>query len=116
MSLRRPLDQWKYTRYLKSGRSQPLNELPAIQEFTYWNLVEAGFKHNRHHTEHLMLVLKRPHCDIWNITNNEIYELWREIFPALDNNYHYVKINLKQMRSIHGYVHIHVLNLKRRYQ
>jgi hypothetical protein len=117
MSLRRPLDEWRYRRYLKSGNTTPLNELPVLFEWKYWILVEAGFKHNRHHNKHLMLVLKRQCDDVWQgVHFYEIAELWRVILPSLEQEFHYIKINLKKMRSVHNFVHIHVLTLKRRYR
>jgi len=117
MSLRTPLENWKYKRHLRKKGSTPLCDLPAIKEWTYWKLVEPLSKHNRHHKQHLMIVLKRPCDDIWQgITNNEIYDLWRVVLPELDTEYHYFKINFKLMRSVHGYIHFHVMILKKRYQ
>ena len=117
MSLRTPLENRRYKRYLKVYGSQPLNGLSAIREWTYWKLVKPVSPHNRHHTGHLMLVLKRKCDDIWQgTTNNEIYELWRDICQELDHEYHYLKINFEQMRSVDGYVHMHILVLKKKYQ
>ena len=117
MSLRTPLENYKYKRHLRKYGSTPLSDLPAIREWTYWKLVKPISKHNRHHTEHLMLVLKRPCGDIWQgTTNNEIYDLWRNVLPELDETYHYLKINFKLMRSVPDYVHMHVMVLKKKYQ
>ena len=117
MSLRTPLEDWRYKRFLKKGVPQPLNTLPAIQEWAYWKLVKPISKHNRHHKQHHMLVLKRQCGDIWQgVTNNEVMDLWRFVLPELDTRYHYVKINFKVMRSVGGYVHLHVLILKDRYK
>ncbi len=117
MSLRTPLEQFRYKRILNKQGSYPLCDLPAIREWNYWKLVTPISKHNRHHTDHLMIVLKRPCSDIWQgIHYYELAELWRIVLPSLDNEHHYFKINFKLMRSVHGYVHFHVMKLKKRYQ
>lgn len=50
------------------------------------------------------------------LTNNEWMEILRSVLKDLDDEYHYFKINLKAMRSVNGYVHFHVMILKRKYQ
>jgi hypothetical protein len=117
MSLRTPLENYKYKRHLRKYGSTPLCDLPAIREWTYWKLVAPISKYNRHHTDHLMLTMKRP-CDNFyeKATNNEIYELIRVVLPELKKDWHYLKINFDQMISVPDYVHFHVLKLKKRYQ
>lgn len=117
MSLRTPLENWKYKRFLKNSGSQPLNELPAIREWVHWKLVKPISAHNRHHTEHMMLVMKRPCDDFYSkATNYEISELVREVLPELRKDYHYWKMNFDQMISIPEYVHLHIMILKKKYQ
>lgn len=117
MSLRTPLQSWKYKRHLSKHGSAPLCDLPAIKEWHYWKLVEPLSKHNRHHKQHLMIVLKRP-CDNMfdKLTNNEWMEMLRSVLKDLDDEYDYFKINFKSMRTVNGYVHYHVMVLKKRYK
>ena len=67
----------------------------------------------------MMLVLKRQQsCDDMfdGLTNNEWMEILRSVLKDLDTEYHYFKINFKERRSVGGYVHFHVLVLKRKYK
>jgi hypothetical protein len=92
------------------GELQALNQIPPIEEWFYWNRVINKFKHDKFYIVHEMLVLKRKPRTYWELTNYEILELFRDIFPELDQRgYHDIfKGNFKPMRSVDDYFHIHI--------
>lgn len=115
MTARTPEVEKAYQDAKASGNLEQLHEVAPIKEWTYWKLIPNRFPHNKLNTKHMMIVLKRG-CDIWSLTNYEIYELWREILPELDDQYDYVKLNLSAMRTVAGTPHLHVCIYKQEYR
>lgn len=99
----------------KRGDLVPLHEVLPLKEWYYWKLIPNAFPHDKLNVKHYMVVLKRE-ADLWNLTNYEIYELWREILPWLDDQYDYVKLNLQAMRSVANVPHLHVCIYKEEYR
>lgn len=115
MSVRTPKTEARYQKDKKEGKTQKLNEVMPIMEWYHWKLIPNEYPHDKLNTKHDMVVLKRE-CELWNMTNYEIYELFREVLPFLDRHYDYFKLNAKSMRSINNVPHIHVCNLKEEYK
>lgn len=116
MSVRTDQMEDRYTAAKAAGTLVPLHKLVAVKDYTYWKLVHNMFPHDKLNTRHYMVVLKRECPDIWQgLTNNEIYELWREILPSLDKEFHYFKLNGAALRSIQNVPHIHVCDHKEEY-
>lgn len=114
MSVRTDECEARYTEARDSGLLVPLYDAPTVRDYTYWKLVKNDFPHDKLNTRHYMVVLKRE-SDIWELTNYEIYELWREILPELDKEFHYFKLNGAALRSVTNIPHIHVCDHKEEY-
>ena len=110
MTARTEATEASYQKAKQSGTLQPLHEVTPIKEWTHWKLVPNAFPHDKLHARHLMVVLKREvdPKDYWGITEYELYELWWDILPELEKEYHYFKINGSALRSIKTVPHIHV--------
>lgn len=107
MTARTEATEARYQEAKKNGTLQPLDQVEPLHKWVYWRLVENEFPHDKLNRRHRMIVLNRQ-SDLWELTNNEIYELWRVILPELDKQYHYFKLNGSQLRSINNVPHIHV--------
>jgi len=104
----------KYQEARRKGDLTPINEEKTIKEWVYWALVVNRFPHDKLNTRHHMVVLKRK-CSIWNITLEELCELWYIVLKWADKKYHYGKINFRRLRSIKGIPHIHLCDHKEEY-
>lgn len=94
----------------KRGDLESLKDIAPIKEWVHWKLVPNKFPHDKLNTRHLMVVLKRETDpdDYWGLRDVELYELWWDIFPELEKEYHYFKINGSALRSVGNVPHIHV--------
>ena len=114
MTTRKPETEAAYQKAKATNKLEPLHLIEPIKEWDHWKLVPNRFPHDRLNKVHLMLVLKRE-ANIYAITNAELDELWRKILPELDSLYHYVKLNLRAMRSISNVPHLHICDFVEEY-
>jgi len=115
MTMRTKETEEEYQLAKKNGDIENLTEVEPKFKWTYWNLISNKFPHDKINTNHDIIVLKRE-CDLWELTNYEIYELFREILPFLDKHYDYLKLNFESMRSVNNVPHLHVCCLKGEYK
>jgi len=116
VTLRTPAMEKKYQKAKANNDLEQLNEIAPIKQWKFWKLVPNRFPHDRHHTENLMVVLKRECPSFWDIALHEQDELFEKIGPYLDDKYDYIKINLASVRSINNVPHIQVYVLKGEYK
>lgn len=114
MTVRKPETEQAYQNAKATGDLEPLHLVKPIKEWDHWKLVANRFPHDRLNAKHLMVVLKRE-ANIFAITNAELDELWRTVLPELDDQYHYVKLNLAAMRSVANVPHLHVCDFTEDY-
>lgn len=118
MSLRSPDMEERYKQAKKDGQLIPLAseaKLAGAPDFDYWKVITNRFPHNRHHTVHMLVVLKRD-CDVLEVSLEELEELWFGVLPWADNTFDYVKFNLSSMRSVNNTPHLHLYILKAPYK
>jgi hypothetical protein len=110
MTARTEKTEQAYQEARARGDLQALDEIEPIREWTHWKLVENRFPHDKLNCRHFILALKRKVApeDYWGLTEYELYELWWDIFPEVDNEFHYVKINLAELRSVNNVPHLHL--------
>ena len=104
----------RYQEAKRVGDLESLEQITPEGEWVHWKLVPNRFPHDKLNTRHLMLVLKRRVEDgkYWDLREGELFELWWDIFPELDKEFHYFKINGEALRSIGNVPHIHVCDHK----
>lgn len=118
MTMRTKEMEARYNAAREAGRLVPLGqeiELTGAPTFHYWKLVANRFPHDRHHTRHILIVLRRD-GPIEDVTLEELEELWYRIVPWADDYFDYVKLNLKSLRSVNTTPHLHLLVLKPEYK
>lgn len=112
MTARTEATERAYQQARKNGTLDNLIDVEPVREWTHWKLIENRFPYDKLNTKHFMVVLKREPESYWALNEYELYELWWDIIPELDNEFHYLKINLQQLRSVNGIPHIHVCDHK----
>lgn len=118
MSLRSPEMEDRYQQAKKDGQLIPLAseaKLAGAPDFDYWKIIANRFPHDRHHTFHILVVLRRD-CAVHEVSLEELEELWFSILPWADRTFDYVKFNLSSMRSITQTPHLHLYVLKKEYK
>ena len=96
----------------------PLQDEPEINEapeFKYWRIIHNRFPHDRHHTTHHLIVLKRD-CDANKLSDAEIIELHRRVIVWAESRYDIMKLNMPGLRSIKLTPHYHLMSLKEDYK
>lgn len=118
MSLRTKKMEQIYADARAAKTLMPLAQEPIVEgapEFAHWKIVANRFPHNRHHSKHVMVVLKRD-CALDDVALVELSELWHTVVPWADAHYDYVKLNLSSMRTVNHTPHLHLLSLKPEYK
>lgn len=109
MTARTSAMEASYQKARKDNDLVPLVDEPAVKDYHCWKLVKNRFPHDKLNSDHYLLVLKRP-CEPYRISMHELEEMWKEILPELDKQFHYMKFNFGSLRSINNYVHLHICN------
>lgn len=109
MSLRDNSLEEHYREYKKTAPKDALHKEPTVLEWKYWRLVHNRFPYTKTTKAHMMVVLKRD-CLIYEISAEELAELWTTILPWADKVYHASIINLAAARTIKSTPHIHLIN------
>ena len=110
MTARTPEFELEYKKAKRSGKLPGLHGEKILKKFTYWRYIKCKFHHNKLNTEeHYLVVLDRKEKDWFGkLTNNEIIELWRDVFPWVQSTgRQYAKLNFEAMRSVKDIPHIH---------
>ena len=115
MTMRTPETEAKYATDRLNNNLTPLNKVEPMKEWRFWKLIENSYPHDRHHTVHHMLVLKRPRPNVWRINLFEWLELCR-ILEEVNPQYDYWKVNFSALQSIKNLPHIHLCVLKSEYK
>ncbi len=110
MTARTEAGEEAYQKAKRLGQLEPLQDITPIKEWVHWKLVPNKFPHDKLNSRHLMVVLKRETAegDYWGLEDVELFELWWDIFPELERDYHYFKINGSALRTVGRVPHIHV--------
>ena len=109
MTLRTQKTQARYDLARKEGRLNALKDLPSIEEFNYWRLVDNEYPHDKVASVHHMLLPKRVVREFTDLTFAETMELSTIMFILLYGRYGSFKINTDIERTITDHVHIHCL-------
>lgn len=118
MTMRSEKMEQAYQQAKQDGTLIPLVQEPKLRgapDFQYWKIIANRFPHDRHHSAHVLIVLKRD-CPVDKISLEELEELWFGIFPWADKVFDYVKLNLSTLRSINHTPHLHLCVLKPDYK
>lgn len=83
--------------------------------FHYWKIVQNRFPHDRHHTEHYLVVLNRD-CLVEQVSLEELEELWYTVIPWADGHFDYIKLNMTARRTVNETPHLHLYVLKDEYK
>lgn len=118
MSMRTPETEQKYREARAAGTLIGLEnepDAPGTPLFTYWRVVENKFPHDRHHTKHLLVILKRK-CRFDELSLAELQELWHSVIFWADDKFDYIKFNFASVRTVPNIPHLHLLTLKGEYK
>lgn len=118
MTMRMNKTERQYQDARNEGTLVPLGQEPKLDyapDFEYWTIVDNRFPHDRHHYDHVLIVLKRD-CSVAEVSLIELAELWHKILPWADDKFDYVKLNLSSLRSVKNTPHLHLLVLKEDYK
>lgn len=109
MSLRADFLEDYYKEYKKTAPKNALHKEPSVVEWKFWRLINNNFPYTKIATAHALVVLKRD-CSIYEISAEELAELWMTILPWADKIYDVSLINLSAMRSVRNTPHVHLIN------
>lgn len=116
--MRSPEMEDKYKKARENGELVPLSQepqVPGAPDFHYWKIVSNRFPHDRHHTRHILIVLKRD-CGVYQICLEELEELWYQVMPWAEDKFDCLKFNMRSLRSVNQTPHLHLLVIKDEYK
>lgn len=97
---------------LEDGRViYDIDNIPILQEYNHWYLVEAKFPYNLVADTHHMLITKRIYASSHEMNLDERAEL-EDIKIEVGDTYHCLLENLDAGKSVLGHHHVHLIKWK----
>lgn len=97
-----------YGQMIDRGELTPINEVEPIEQWDHWNYIDPIAPYDGIAEEHRLIVL-RDQSAVWEIPEEALEELWRDILPLFDGSHSYLRINFSEGRSVLEFPHVHII-------
>lgn len=107
-SLRKAATEMRYQKDKQAGKTRPLDQEPAVQEFERWRLIENTYPYDAVFEKHHMLIPTEGHWQ--TVQDADLHE----ILSLLASEYDFWFVNFPHRQSIKNLLHIHLVKHKPR--